>query len=67
MDFDHMAIISIPSPIDLDDNCSILGKKIFFEIPVVPPRGGGGQKFFFIFRKNCLYHSIQDEVLIYSR
>jgi hypothetical protein len=46
MGFDYMAIISIASPIDMGDHYSILGKKFFFEISVVPLRSGGGRNFF---------------------
>ncbi len=54
MNSDHMAVISITSPIDLDDHYSIPEKKFFLEIPVVPLRGGEGRKIYLFFQDNGL-------------
>jgi hypothetical protein len=54
MDIDQMVVISITDTIHLDDNYSISRKKRFFKISVVPLRGIGGSKFFFVFREKYL-------------
>ncbi len=51
MNSDHMAVISITSPIDLDDHYSIPGKKNFSRNPCGPPQGWRRSKNLFIFSR----------------
>jgi hypothetical protein len=51
MNSDHMAVISITSPIDLDDHYLIPEKKNFSRNPCGPPQGWRQSKNLFIFSR----------------
>ncbi len=59
MNIHHMAVISVASTIDLDDNYLISGKQIFFKIAVVSHRDIGESKFLFRFSRelSMLFYS----------